>query len=125
MFSGAITLGRHVHVAACVFSNVGDPGVLLDDFAGLASRVCIYAQPDDYGGEWLTCPTVPAEFGAASVLLPGVTVGDGSAVGAMSLPTRTVAPGGIYVGVPARRVRDRSDRILQIESKLDPGSRPP
>ncbi len=44
-------------------------------------------------------------IGAHSILLPGVTIGDGSIVGAGSVVTRDVAPGTVVAGNPARVVR--------------------
>jgi len=44
-------------------------------------------------------------IGAHSMLLPGVTVGDGSIVAAGSVVTRDVPPGSIVAGNPARVVR--------------------
>lgn len=45
-------------------------------------------------------------IGARAVLLPGVTIGEGCVVAAGAVVTRNCAPGGLYAGVPARRVRD-------------------
>ncbi len=44
-------------------------------------------------------------IGAHSILMPGVTVGDGSIVGAGSVVTRDVPPGCIVAGNPARVVK--------------------
>ena len=44
-------------------------------------------------------------IGARSILLPGVSIGDGSIVAAGSVVTRDVAPGSIVAGNPARVVR--------------------
>lgn len=43
--------------------------------------------------------------GARSILMPGVTIGDGSIVGAGSVVTRDVPPGTIVAGNPARVVK--------------------
>jgi len=41
-------------------------------------------------------------------VLDGVTIGDGSVIGAGAVLTKSTSPYGLYVGVPARRVRDRT-----------------
>jgi acetyltransferase-like isoleucine patch superfamily enzyme len=46
-----------------------------------------------------------AYLGAATVVLHGVVVGDGAAVGACALVTRDVPPETLNVGVPAKPVR--------------------
>jgi maltose O-acetyltransferase len=47
-------------------------------------------------------------IGAGALLLPGVTVGDRSVVGAGAVVTRDVPPDAVAVGVPARVVRERT-----------------
>jgi maltose O-acetyltransferase len=45
-------------------------------------------------------------IGAGVTILPGVTIADGCVVGAQSLVAKSTEPNGLYVGTPARRVRD-------------------
>lgn len=132
--SGNVSLGRNVHIATHCSVSASDSFIQLGDFAGLASGCHLIASSDDYSGEWLTNPTVPQEFvaitrgpiqlgrhvilGAASVVLPSVSIGDGSSSGAMTLFNRSVEAWGIYVGQPARRLRDRSQRLLELEQSL-------
>lgn len=53
-------------------------------------------------------------LGYQSVILPGVTIGDGAIVAATSVVTRDVAPYTIVGGNPARLIRQRfSDTIVQ------------
>lgn len=46
-------------------------------------------------------------IGHGAVVMPGVTVGDGAAVGANAVVTKDVAPYEIVAGAPARRIRMR------------------
>jgi galactoside O-acetyltransferase len=55
--------------------------------------------------------------GANAVILPGVTIGEGSAVGALSLVNTSLPPWGIYAGTPARKINDRSRRLLDLEAE--------
>jgi len=50
-----------------------------------------------------------ADIGTNAVILPGVTVGKGSIVGAGAVVTRDVSPFSIVAGVPARFMRWRAD----------------
>lgn len=50
-------------------------------------------------------------IGARSVILPGVTVGSGSIVGAGSVVTKDVAPRSAVAGNPARLLRDNIDVV--------------
>ena len=47
--------------------------------------------------------------GAGAIVLPGVSIGAGCVIGAGAVVTRDCAPDGVYVGVPAHRVRDLPD----------------
>lgn len=131
--SGFVRIGSRIHISAyCQIDGAG--GVILDDFSGLSVRCTIFSESDDYSGESLTNPTVPMQLrgvekglvhlgrhviiGAGTVILPGTTIGDGSAVGAMSLARGALEPGFIYVGVPARRIKARSARLFELEKLL-------
>ncbi len=45
-------------------------------------------------------------IGAGVTILPGVTIAAGCVIGARSVVTRSTKANGLYVGMPARRVRD-------------------
>lgn len=131
--SGSITIGRNVHIAVQCNLAGGDPGITMNDFSGLAYGVQVFAQSDDYSGAYLTNPTVPDKYkveikkpvrlgrhviiGANSVIMPGVEIAEGCSVGALSLVHRSTEAWGVYVGSPARRVRDRSDGLLALEAQ--------
>lgn len=131
--AGGIDIGRNVHIAVYC-SLIGAGRIRLGDFSGLSSRVSIYSSNDDYSGRTLTNPTIPAEFsgvshadveigrhvivGAGSVVLPGVTLGEGVAIGALSLVTRSCEPFTVHSGVPARRIAQRSRELLEAEQRF-------
>jgi acetyltransferase-like isoleucine patch superfamily enzyme len=56
--------------------------------------------------------------GAGSIVLPGVEIGEGSVVGALSLVKSTLEPWGIHAGVPARRLRERGRDLVMLEREL-------
>ena len=43
-------------------------------------------------------------------IMEGVTIGDGAVIGAASLVTKDVEPYGIYVGVPAKKIKSRFNK---------------
>lgn len=133
--SGKVVLGDYIHIAQFCGLYGGTEGIMMDDFSGLSSRVVIYATSNDYSGESLTNPTVPAKYkktdkniavhlekhvivGCTSVVLPGVTIGIGSSVGAMSLVGKSLEPWGVFAGTPARRIKERSKHLLELEAQL-------
>jgi acetyltransferase-like isoleucine patch superfamily enzyme len=130
---GGISIGQHVHIA--VYSAlIGAGKITLSDFCNISSRVSIYSSNDDYSGATMTNPTVPSKYtgvthadvylgkhvivGSGSVILPGVTLEDGVAVGALSLVNRKCDAFGIYAGNPARRFKERQRDLLELERQL-------
>ncbi len=139
LLSGRITIGRNVHIAA--YSNVagGVEGVEFADFSGLAYGCHILSQSDDYSGGSMTNPTVPERFkhetkqrvyigrhvivGTCSIVFPGVALAEGTSVGAHAVVTKSTEPWSIYIGSPARRIRERRRDLLRYEQEyLDEGS---
>ena len=133
--SGKVILGDYIHIAQFCGLYGGTEGIIMDDFSGLSSKSVIYATSNDYSGESLTNPTVPAKYkktdknkavhfekhvvvGCMSVVLPGVTIGIGSSVGAMSLVTKSLEPWGVYAGTPVRKIKERSKHLLELEAQL-------
>lgn len=129
-----IELGRFVHVG-CYSALFGGSGIVMADFSGLSARVLVYSESDDYAGRSLTNPTVPERFrgrlhrgrvtfgrhvvvGAGSTILPGVSLGEGAAVGGHSLVTKDCEPWWIYFGAPAKKLRRRSRDLLALEKTL-------
>lgn len=54
-------------------------------------------------------------IGAFSVIMAGVTIGEGSIVAAGSIVTKDLEPYTIYGGVPAKKIRARFDTIDDIK----------
>ena len=56
--------------------------------------------------------------GTGSVILPGVVLGEGSSFGAMSLVNRSAEPWSVNVGIPCRKVKERSRELLKLEESM-------
>lgn len=54
-------------------------------------------------------------IGAGVTILPGVTIGDGVVIGAGAIVNRDCEADGLYVGVPAKRVKDLS-RLAMVKA---------
>ena len=89
---------------------------------------------DDYSRNTLTNPTIPSEFknitrgtvliskhvliGTGSIVFPNLTIGEGCAIGVMSLVNKSLDPWGIYAGIPAKRIKERSKKLLILEKNF-------
>ena len=118
----------HISVGASVF---GGEGVEIGDYSGLSVDVKVFTATEDMSGEWLMHPTSPkllrrpkaapvrfgkhCTVGAGSVILPGADFPDGACLGALSLCKSPLREWSIYAGIPARYIRARSRRCLQLE----------
>jgi maltose O-acetyltransferase len=104
IFDGPVTLGRNAAIGPNVTFAVGDHE--LGPASGRAGAHTL--RPIVIGdGAWV---------GAHVVVLGGVTIAAGCVIGAGAVVTRSTDPDGVYMGVPARRVRD-----LQPGPRVGPG----
>lgn len=127
IFKGHVDIGSHIHVAAFCSVSGAAAAVQLKDFCTLSNRVSIFTGSDDYTADTLNNSQLPDAYttvrtgavtigsavlvGAHSVILPGVTIGDGGSVGAMTVVNRSIPPGGMVrapaaVAVLSERRRD-------------------
>lgn len=125
-----IELGSNIHIAVYTLL-IGSGRIFVSDFANLSSRVSIYSSSDDYSGATMTNPTIPDHFknvdhapvfigrhvvvGSGSIILPGVRIEEGSAIGALSLVNRNCDKFGVYAGIPARKIKERKRDLLELE----------
>ncbi|MES2480160.1 MAG: acyltransferase [Bacteroidota bacterium] len=123
-----IEIGDFVHIA-CYVSLIGNELIKVQDFVGISSRTAVYSSSDDYSGNFLMGPTIPNQYknvdsrpvvfenhtviGAGSVILPGVTVAEGTAVGALSLVSKNLEAWSIYIGSPIKFIKPRAKEMLQ------------
>lgn len=134
VISDNVTIGKHVHIT--VHCSIAAPvsEVIISDFVGIAAGTRIFSSSDDYSGSALTNATVPKKFtkvthaqvkigkhviiGAGCVVFPGVEIQEGCSVGSMSLVNKSTDPWGIYVGIPATRIKERKKKLLDLEQEL-------
>ena len=130
---GGIELGSYIHIA--VYSSfIGAGKISLADYCNISSRVSIYSSSDDYSGATMTNPMVPEQYkavqhapvtlakhvivGCGSVILPGVTMHEGAAAGALTLVNQDVAEFVIVAGTPCTIIKTRSRDLLALEAEF-------
>lgn len=130
ILSGNITLRNYVHISAYCALYGGESGIEFMDYSGISARGTIYAESDDFSGNSMTNPMLPTEkrnvikgkviveeyvqIGAHSIVMPNVIIRQGCAIGAMSLVNHSLDEWGIYASVPAKRIKERSRKLLDL-----------
>lgn len=113
-----IRLGDNVEINMnCVFLDCNE--ISIGDFSGIGPGVHIYTvfhpvNPEERlsgeGGFWCS-RTAPVHIGknvwigGGSIVLPGVTIGDGTTIGAGSVVTESIPARCVAVGNPCRVIR--------------------
>ncbi|MBD5487694.1 MAG: acyltransferase [Lachnospiraceae bacterium] len=133
ILSGNIVIHDYVHISAYTSLFAGHSKIEVGSYCALSSRCAVYAESDDYSGDSMVNPLVPAQFrhiqseevnignhvivGTGGTILPGVSVGEGASVGAMSLIIRDIEPWTINVGIPCKKIKERSRKLLEYEQE--------
>ena len=111
---GSFTMGSHSVVnQKCRMDNRGS--ILIGDYVSISAEVCILTADHD-----VRSPTIADRLrrvsigdsvfiGTRALLLPGVTVGKGAAIGAGSVVTKDVPEFTVVAGNPARQIGTRGD----------------
>ena len=131
--------GKHCHFGKCVYANfnltlVDDTHIYVGDYTMIGPNVTVataghpilpslrekqyqYNAPVRIGKNcWI---------GAGVIIVPGVTVGDNSVIGAGSVVTKDIPPNVVAVGNPCRALREIGDRDKEYyfkNRKIDYGN---
>jgi acetyltransferase-like isoleucine patch superfamily enzyme len=130
ILSGEIKLRNYIHISA-YSALYGKYGIEMEDFSGLSPRCTIFSSTDDFSGDFYIGPMIDQKYtnvyggivrigkysqlGCNCVVLPGVTIFEGVAVGAMSLVTEDLHSWKIYRGIPATYLKDRGTGLLKLD----------
>ena len=116
-------MGSRIHIAPYSILS-GGGGLYIEDYVGIASFVQIYSHSEvPIKGKRMSGPMIPENekgyrsspvylkkdsfIGAGSIVLPGVTIGEGSIISANSVVTKDTEEWCIYRGNPAVKVGKR------------------
>lgn len=122
IYKNVIILGKNFEIGEyCTISSfvhiwAGKAGVKIGNRVMIASNVSITSLTHDYTKDNIRfAPIIDKSIiieddvwiGANSVILPGITLGKGSVIGAGSVVTKNVSAFSIVVGVPAKEINKR------------------
>jgi acetyltransferase-like isoleucine patch superfamily enzyme len=106
-----LKLGFGTDIGAFCYINAKH-GVVIEDHVQLGSHVSIFSISTIDGKKGKVVLKRNCRIGTHSVVMPGVTVGENSIVGAFSFVTRNVPANSIAHGVPAKVARKLTKREL-------------
>ncbi len=130
-------IGDYVHISPYVTCIGGEKSKLIvEHFATIATGTRLIAGSDRFHGEGFTSVTVPKQYrdeviystikiekfagvGTNVVIMPGITIAEGSVIGACSMVTKSTEPWTIYYGIPARPIKARKkDKMIEFAKQL-------
>lgn len=131
-------IGDYIHIAPYVHIIGGPLGFLkMGHFTNISLGGKVICGSDSFMGEGLiSAPGLPEEYrddlkiepvifenfanvGANVTILPGVTLKEGSVIGANSLVAKDTEPWTIYVGSPAKAIKIRQkNKMMEYAKKL-------
>lgn len=134
--STQLKVGNYVEIAphSCIIGGK-DSLLILNDFSFIAAGSNIICGSEDYTGVGFVGATIPKKYrkvilstitfkkfsgcGVNCCIMPGVTLAEGSVLGANSLLLKDTEEWGIYVGSPAKKIGIRNkENIIKYANKL-------
>jgi len=102
LFGNNVSIGSFTVVDATV-------GVEIEDNVqiGFGCNILSYSSIDNKSGKIILKKN--CRVGSNSVIMPGITIGENSIVGANSLVNRNIPKGEIWIGTPASFLKKRTD----------------
>ena len=125
-----VKIGGHVFMGlGCWLDSVAPQLITIEDYVSLAGRVTILTHSDPPEpirkiGEKDVFKPVTIKFGAwlavNVTILPGVTIGENSIVGAGSVVTKDIPPNVMVGGIPAKIIKEfKKEKLHEEKITLD------
>ena len=131
---GKFVVGNNVHIEPSS-SIVTHFGVEIGNFCTISHGSRLYTASANYSGDYFTNVFPEAKYqvpktgqiiledhvmiGGNCVIMPGVTLGEGAAIGALSFIRKSVEGWAIYGGNPLKRLGDRKKTIKDIANSFE------
>ena len=134
LLSGNIVIKNNVHISAYT-ALYGGGRIEIGNFSGCSARCTLISASDDFSGNYMVGATIPDDYknvdkgeivlrdyvqlGANSVVMPNVIINEGTVTEAMTFVNKDLDKWGIYVGLPAKRIKDRSKNMLKLVKEFE------
>ncbi|MBA7586367.1 acyltransferase [Candidatus Atribacteria bacterium 1244-E10-H5-B2] len=101
-----LKIGHKTDIGAFTYINAKN-GVVIEDFVQVGSHCSLYSEStiDSKVGQIILKKN--CKIGSHSVIMPGVTVGENSIIGAFSFVNRDVPENVVAAGVPIKLIKKR------------------
>jgi acetyltransferase-like isoleucine patch superfamily enzyme len=109
-------LGFKTDIGAFSYINAKN-GVIIEDYVQIGSHCSIYSVSTIDSKEGKVLLKKNCRIGTHSTIMPGVTIGENSIIGAYSLVKESIPPSVLAYGVPAKVIRMLSEEELKTMLK--------
>jgi acetyltransferase-like isoleucine patch superfamily enzyme len=109
-----LKLGKETDIGAFTYINA-KYGVVIEDGVQIGSQCSIYSIStiDDKRGKVVLKKN--CKIGSHSLIMPGVTIGENSIVGAFSLVNKDIPANVVAFGIPAKVVKNLKEIIKKLK----------
>lgn len=112
-----LKLGYKTDIGAFTYINAKN-GVIIEDYVQIGSHCSIYSVSTIDNKEGQVILKKGCRIGSHSVIMPGVTIGENSIIGAFSFVNMDVPDNTVAVGVPVKIIRNLTkEEIKKSEEK--------
>ena len=108
-----LELGYKTDIGAFTYINA-KYGVTIEDYVQIGSHCSIYSVSTIDGKEGEVVLKKNCRIGSHSVVMPGVTIGENSIIGAMSFVNCDIPDDCVAVGVPAKDISRKGAKAQKI-----------
>ena len=102
-------LGYKTDIGAFTYINAKN-GVIIEEEVQIGSHCSIYSISTIDNKQGPVVLKKKCKIGAHSIVMPGVTIGENSIIGAMSFVNRDIPPHSIAFGIPAKVLRKTGEK---------------
>ncbi|MBC8500899.1 MAG: acyltransferase [Nanoarchaeota archaeon] len=99
-----LKLGRNTDIGAFTYINA-KKGIIIEENVQIGSHCSIYSVSTIDNKQGKVVLKKNCRIGSHSVVMPGVTVGENSLIGALSLVTKDIPDNVVAVGAPAKVIK--------------------
>lgn len=107
-----LELGYKTDIGAFVYINAKN-GVVIKDYVQIGSHCSIYSISTIDKKEGKVVLKKKCKIGAHSIIMPGVTVGENSIIGAFSFVNKDIPKNSLAFGIPVKIIKKLSKKELK------------